>query len=197
MEIFSALLALCAGNSPVPVNSPHKGHWRGALMFYLICAWINWLSKQPWGWWFETPSWSLWRQCNDEYQNALELILFCGRQGSIFLHIQYHGCWWTGDVRNQYISHHHDDVIKWKHFAHYWPFVRRNHLSPVSSLHIGQRRGALTFSLTCAWINGCVNNLETGDLRHHRAHYNVTVMWFWPSNSGVIVQIQQTERGQC
>ena len=22
-------------------------------------------SKQPWGWWFETPSWSLWRQCND------------------------------------------------------------------------------------------------------------------------------------
>ena len=23
------------------------------------------LSKQPWGWWFEMPSWSLWRQCND------------------------------------------------------------------------------------------------------------------------------------
>ena len=23
------------------------------------------LRKQPWGWWFETPSWSLWRQCND------------------------------------------------------------------------------------------------------------------------------------
>ena len=23
------------------------------------------LSKQPWGWWIETPSWSLWRQCND------------------------------------------------------------------------------------------------------------------------------------
>ena len=45
MEIFSALLALCAGNSPVPVNSPHKGQWRGALMFCLICAriddWVN------------------------------------------------------------------------------------------------------------------------------------------------------------
>ena len=23
------------------------------------------LSKQSWGWWFETPSWSLWRQCNE------------------------------------------------------------------------------------------------------------------------------------
>ena len=31
METFSALLALCAGNSPVPVNSPHKGQWRGTL----------------------------------------------------------------------------------------------------------------------------------------------------------------------
>ena len=40
-EIFSALLAICAGNSPVPVNSPHKGQWRGALMFSLICVWIN------------------------------------------------------------------------------------------------------------------------------------------------------------
>ena len=41
METFSALLAICAGNSPVPVNSPHKGQWRGALMFSLICARIN------------------------------------------------------------------------------------------------------------------------------------------------------------
>ena len=41
MQTFSVLLALCVGNSPVPVNSPHKGQWRGALMFSLICVWIN------------------------------------------------------------------------------------------------------------------------------------------------------------
>ena len=41
METFSALLAICAGNSPVPVNSPLKGQWRGALMFSLICTRIN------------------------------------------------------------------------------------------------------------------------------------------------------------
>ena len=41
METFSALLAICAGNSPVPVNSTHKGQWRGPLMFSLICVWIN------------------------------------------------------------------------------------------------------------------------------------------------------------
>ena len=29
------------------------------------------LSKQPWGWWFETPSWSLWRQCNAQPMKRL------------------------------------------------------------------------------------------------------------------------------
>ena len=36
--------------------------------------------------------------------------------------------------------------------------------------------GAMMFSLTSAWINGWVNNLEAGDLRRNRAHYDVTVM---------------------
>ena len=50
METFSALLALCAGNSPVPVNSPHKCQWRGALMFSLICARINdWVNNREAG----------------------------------------------------------------------------------------------------------------------------------------------------
>ena len=47
-----------------PVNSQHKGQWRGALMFSLMCALNKRLSKQSWGWWFETPSRSLWRQGN-------------------------------------------------------------------------------------------------------------------------------------
>ena len=41
METFSPLLALCEGNSPVTGESPHKGQWRGALMFSLVCAWTN------------------------------------------------------------------------------------------------------------------------------------------------------------
>ena len=69
-----------------------------------------------------------------------------------------------------------DDVIKWKHFSRYWPFVRGIHRSPVNSTHKGQWRGALIFSLICAWINGWVNNREAGDLRRHRAHYDVIIM---------------------
>ena len=68
------------------------------------------------------------------------------------------------------------DVIKWKHYPRYWPFVRGIHRSPVNSPHKGQWRGALVFSLICAWINGWVNNREAGDLRRHRAQYDVTVI---------------------
>ena len=70
----------------------------------------------------------------------------------------------------------HDDVIKWKHFLRYWPFVRRIHRSPVNSPHKGQWRGALMFSLICVWINDWINNGEAGDLRRYRIHYDVTVM---------------------
>ena len=71
---------------------------------------------------------------------------------------------------------HHDDVIKWKHFPRYWPFVRGIHRSPVNSPHKGQWRGALMFSLICVWIYGWVNNGEAGDFRRYRAHFDVTVM---------------------
>ena len=60
--------------------------------------------------------------------------------------------------------------MKWKHFPRYWPFV--------NSPHKGQWRRALVFSLICAWINGWVNNRESGDLIRHRDHYDVTVMIF-------------------
>ena len=49
--------------------------------------------------------------------------------------------------------------------------------SPVNSPHTGQWRGALMFSVICARINGWVNNGEAGDLRRHRVHYDVTVMF--------------------
>ena len=55
---------LVKGEIGAKVNFPHKGQWRGSLMSSLICALNKWLSKQWWGWWFETPSCSLWRHCN-------------------------------------------------------------------------------------------------------------------------------------
>ena len=60
METLSALLAICAGNSPVTGEFPtQRPVTRGFDVFFLLC-----LNKQSWGWWFETPSDSLWRHCN-------------------------------------------------------------------------------------------------------------------------------------
>ena len=67
METFSALLVFVRGIHRSPVNSPHTGQCRGALMFRLICALNKRLSKQSWGWWFEMPSRSLWRHCNETF----------------------------------------------------------------------------------------------------------------------------------
>ena len=72
----------------------------------------------------------------------------------------------------------HDDVIKWKHFPRYCPFVWGIHRSLVNSPHKGQWRGPLMVSLICIWINVrlVIWGDEASDLRHHRVHYDVTVM---------------------
>ena len=50
METFSALLAPCAGIYRSPVNSPHKGQWRGALMFLWSAPWIKgWVNNRKAG----------------------------------------------------------------------------------------------------------------------------------------------------
>ena len=58
-----------------------------------------------------------------------------------------------GDTTDRHNNNlRHDDVIKWKYFPRYWPFVRGIHWWPVNSPHRGQWRGDLMFYLICAWI---------------------------------------------
>ena len=58
-----------------------------------------------------------------------------------------------------------------------------------NSPHKGQWRGALMFSSILAWTNGWVNNRDVGDLRDHRAHYDVTVMNCWTSFTNVLFAV--------
>ena len=69
-----------------------------------------------------------------------------------------------------YLFLNQDDVIKWKHFPLYWPFVRGIHRSPVNSPHKDQWGRALMFSLIWPWTRGWLNNRYAGDLGRHRAH---------------------------
>ena len=64
VETFSVLLALCAGNSPVIDEFPSQRPVTRSFDVSLICALNKRLGKQSGGWWFETPSRSLWRHCN-------------------------------------------------------------------------------------------------------------------------------------
>ena len=64
MKTFSALLALCEGNSPVTGEFPAQRPvmWNFDVFYDLRLD--ERLSKQLGGWWFETPSRPLWRHCN-------------------------------------------------------------------------------------------------------------------------------------
>ena len=64
METFSVLLALCAGNSPVTGEFPAQRPVTRSFDVFFDLRLNKQLSKQSWGWWFETPYGPLWRHCN-------------------------------------------------------------------------------------------------------------------------------------
>ena len=76
METFSALLAICAGNSPISGEFPaQRPVMRSFDVIFDLCP-NKRLSNQSWGWWFETPSGSLWRQSNGFMRPQLHQYLY-------------------------------------------------------------------------------------------------------------------------
>ena len=64
METFSALLAICAGKYPVPGELLAQRPATRSFDVFFDLRLNKRLSKQWWGWWFETISRPLWRHCN-------------------------------------------------------------------------------------------------------------------------------------
>ena len=83
METFSALLALCAGNSPVTGESPAQMPVMRSFDVFFDLRVVKRLSKLSWGWWFETPSRLLWRHCNDEWECVCEGVYVCVKEREI------------------------------------------------------------------------------------------------------------------
>ena len=65
MKTFSALLAICAGNSPVHGEFPAQRPVTRSFDVFFDVGPNKRLSKQSWSWWFETLSPSLWRHRNE------------------------------------------------------------------------------------------------------------------------------------
>ena len=61
---FSALQGLCARSSPVTGEFPSQRPVARSFDIFFELRLDKRLSKQSWGWWFETPSHSLWHYCN-------------------------------------------------------------------------------------------------------------------------------------
>ena len=75
METFSALLAICAGNSPVPGEFPARRPVTRSFDVFFDLRLNKHLSKQSGGWWFETLSRPLWRHRNVIYCCLLSVDL--------------------------------------------------------------------------------------------------------------------------
>ena len=74
METFSALLAICAGNSPVTGEFPaQRPVARSFDVSFDLCP-NKRLSKQSWDWWIETQSCPQWRYCNNYSDELLRSI---------------------------------------------------------------------------------------------------------------------------
>ena len=94
METFSALLTICAGNSPVPSEFPGQRPVTRNFDVFFDLRLNKRLSKQWWVWWFETPSRPLWRHCNEYW-------------------FQISARPWTATMLSIVNSHHTQITLRW------------------------------------------------------------------------------------
>ena len=87
METFSALLAICAGNSPVPGEFPTQRPVTRSFDVFFDLRLSKRLSKQSWGWWLETISRPLWRHRNAGYQWIFHHRPVCNCLATVTYHI--------------------------------------------------------------------------------------------------------------
>ena len=113
METFSTLLAICAGNSPVPGEFPTQRPVTWSFDVFFDVRLNKRLNKQSWGWWFEVPS----RHYNEhslpwELRKALVkgfiwystwVCLLSHHQGTIYHNTSKQNATGLGTVCNRYI----------------------------------------------------------------------------------------------
>ena len=133
----AALISLCEGNGRWPWDSLHKGPvmwkafpWRDVIMTIGL---ISVSSGPPPPLYEPLP-----------FDHVRDLACRSGQWNT------NQGSFWDNfyQLFPDLYATLHDDVIKWKHFPRYWPFVRGIHRSAVNSPHKGQWRGTLMFFLS-------------------------------------------------
>ena len=112
MQTFSALLAVCVGNSPVTGEFPtQRPVMRSSDVFFVLRPNVR-LSKQSWCWWFETPSRPSWRHSNGRL-SKMKLVLsitfficFAINGNGMCSTVPFKSRWTRGYNGNSFYHHH-------------------------------------------------------------------------------------------
>ena len=191
MEKFSMLLAICAGNSPVRGESPYKGQWRGALMFCLICVWIKgWVNNGAVG------DLRRYRAHGDvivmvqrdnthihkyfsvrPYDECLKMhktLCFGVVRKTLSSYFSFGIHLIISPTRGNYMhfpsANKPCDVIKWKRFPRYCPFLWGINWSPVVSPDKRTVTQTFDVSLLLVWTNCWTNTRLNGNPRRLGGH---------------------------
>ena len=184
METFSTLLAICAGNPPAPVKSPHKGQWRGALMFSLICVWINgWVNRR------EAGDLRRYRAHSDvivmfNLKTNFPVIWILRYEDEtavrpIALELRWYSWVAISRVRNN--NSIRSWLYSWMYKGVSMMISSIGDIFSVTGPLWGESTSHQWIPLTKASdgeLNGWTNNGDASYLRRHRAHYDVSVMNF-------------------
>ena len=171
MEAFSTLLALCAGNSPVPGEFPaQRPVTRSFDIFFDLCL-NKRLSKQSWGWWFETLSRPLWRQGNGSMRRPCVIFQWIHYSELLSENIQL--------VSLTTLSDHGDAFDTWWRHDKETLFVLQDLCEgnpPITGRlpHNVTIIADLMFYLLFVWITCWINSCVPGDW-WSRCHCNDTV----------------------
>ena len=139
METFSALLAICTRNSPDHGEFPAQRPVTRSFDFFFDLRLNKPLSKQWWGWWFETPSRQLWRHCNVLEQNILLLNvarehMYLWRDFTIHTFGEKHPLLWIQGRFGCHIAVFHNGVPRLDYWAHW----KEEDVVSIQSTHWGQ-----------------------------------------------------------
>ena len=134
METFSALLAICAGNSPATGKFTAQRPVTRSFDVFFDMRLSKRLSKQSWGCWFETLSRPLWRHCNDRQIIQYSLDTSVCVSDDIFMSSVRWGCLFTRFTRKPYsLSSHHNMLYFLKRPLHF-PHCMRYYLAIVLAI---------------------------------------------------------------
>ena len=140
METFSALLAICAGNSPVTGEFPAQRPVTWGLMFSLICAWIN-------GWVNNGEAGDLWRHGAHYDVTVMAILLLAPRahhppsdslRGTVCHLKDYNTIHSLASMARRRFTLCMKTSSNENIFPRQWPFVRGIHRSPVDSPYKSQ-----------------------------------------------------------